>query len=628
MQRENERQKVFSRRAAILGGGKLVLLSALVGRMYYLQVVESERYATLADENRINLRLLPPPRGHIVDRFGREMAVNQQNYRAVLISERTEDAETTLDALSNIIPVGEADRRRILKEIRRKRGFVPITIRENLRWKDVARIEVNIPDLPGVMIDEGQSRYYPYGRETAHVLGYVAAVSENETAGDPLLDLPGFRIGKAGIEKVHDLALRGASGSSQVEVNALGRVIRELNRQEGQPGSEITLTIDLELQRMASDRMGENSGAAVVVDIHTGDVLAMASTPAFDPNSFNNGMSAEEWKGLISNEKSPLTNKAVNGQYSPGSTYKMAVALAALEKGVITPETTFFCSGSVRLGNAEFHCWKKGGHGTVDLKRGIAESCDVYFYETAKRTGIDRIAEMSHKLGLGRPLGLDYPKEHSGLIPDRAWKKKTTGVAWQQGETLVAGIGQGYVLATPMQLAIMTARLANGGYAVVPHLTGAIRADVSAQDAPPGRPNSIGVPPEHLNAVLEAMSDVVNSPRGTARGSRIKEPGFEMGGKTGTVQVRRITKAEREQGVRKNEDLPWKFRDHAIFVGFAPISAPRYAVAVVVEHGGGGSKVAAPIAGDILLEAQRLNAAQPGRTRQVSDAAKGPADNG
>ncbi len=628
MHRENERQKIFSRRAAILGGGKFVLLSALAGRMYYLQVVESERYATLSDENRINLRLLPPPRGHILDRFGREMAVNRQNYRAVLVSERTEDSARTLDALADIIPVGEADRRRIMKEIRRNRGFVPITIRENLRWKDVARIEVNIPDLPGVMIDEGQSRYYPYGRETAHVLGYVAAVSENETGGDPLLNLPGFRIGKAGIEKVHDLALRGAGGSSQVEVNALGRVIRELNRREGQPGSEITLTIDLELQRMATERLGENSGAAVDVDVHAGDVLAMVSTPAFDPNSFNKGMSAGEWKGLISNEKAPLTNKAVNGQYSPGSVYKMTVALAALEKGAITPETTFFCSGSITLGNAKFHCWKKGGHGTVNLLRGITESCDVFFYETAKRTGIERIAEMSRRFGFGRPLGLDYPSEHGGLIPDWAWKKKAIGVPWQQGETLIAGIGQGYVLTTPLQLAIMTARLANGGYAVVPHLTGAIRDGGTLRATPPSQFGVIGVQPGHLKAMTDAMNAVVNSPRGTARRSRITEPGYEMAGKTGTVQVRRITKAEREQGVRKNKDLPWKERDHAIFVGFAPVAAPRYAVAVVVEHGGSGSKVAAPIASDILLAAQRLNAARPGRAQRVSSAPKGPEGRG
>jgi len=606
MHRDPDRHKLFTRRAIVLAGGKAALLSALVGRMYYLQVVESERHATLAEENRINLRLLPPPRGRIVDRSGRPLAINSQNYRVVVVAEQTASVEDTLDALDAIIDISDGERRRVLREIGRRRSFVPVTVRDNLDWQDVARIEVNAPDLPGIAIDVGQSRHYLYDAEFAHVLGYVAAVSEDEMTGDPLLELPGFRIGKAGIEKVYDNALRGTGGSSQVEVNALGRVIRELDRQEGQLGAEVKLTIDLDLQRLASQRLEGQSGAAVVMDVRTGDVVALASTPGYDPNAFNRGLSSKEWRALISNPKAPLTNKAIAGQYAPGSTFKLAVAMAALEKGAITPETRFTCYGRTRLGNAQFHCWKRGGHGTLDLNGAISQSCDVYFYETAKRTGVDRITVMARRFGLGQTLGLDLPGERAGLMPTRDWKLATISTPWQMGETLIASIGQGYILATPLQLAVMTARIANGGRAVTPRLTRMVPegGTEAADELPP----DLGLSPPHLEVVRAGMDAVVNGPRGTARGSAIREKGLEMAGKTGTSQVRRITKAEREAGVVKNEDLPWERRDHALFVGYAPVDAPRYAVAVVVEHGGSGSKAAAPVARDILLAAQKLDA--------------------
>lgn len=592
----------------MLAASNGVLISALAGRLYYLQVLESERYSTLADENRINLRLLAPPRGRIVDRLGRPLAVNRQDYRVFLIAEQANDVESTLRALGSLVEISDSERNRVVKELGRKRKFVPVTVRDGLDWEAVARIEVNSPDLPGISIDEGQSRYYPHGEIAAHLLGYVAAVSETELTGDPLLELPDFRIGKAGIEKVHDLQLRGAGGSSEVEVNSVGRVIRELGRTEGQPGSDITLTIDLDLQRLALDRLEGQSGAAVVLDVHTGDVLAMASTPGFDPNAFNRGLSNEEWQSLISNPRAPLTNKAVAGTYAPGSTFKMVVALAGLEKGVITPDTHFSCFGHLKLGNARFHCWKKWGHGSLDLREALAQSCDVYFYEVAKRTGIDHITAMAKRLGLGHTLGIDLPNERSGLLPDRDWKMAATGTPWQIGETLIAGIGQGYVLATPLQLAVMTARIANGGHAIEPRLTRWVTAPGKQNEKSDETGKALGLVPAHLQVVREGMSRVVNGPRGTARRSAINEPGMGMAGKTGTSQVRRITKAEREAGVFKNEDLPWERRDHALFVGYAPVDAPKYAVAVVVEHGGGGSKVAAPIARDILIAAQRLDA--------------------
>jgi len=616
MHRDSERHKLFSRRALMLGAGQAALLSVLAGRMYYLQVVESQRYVTLADENRINFRLLAPPRGRIVDRHSLPMADNQQNYRVVIIPEQAGNVERTLDLLSLIVPLSGGERRRIRREVKRKRAFVPITVRENLDWSEVARIEVNTPDLPGILIDVGQSRNYTKGAETAHVIGYVAAVSEKDLTGDPLLELPGFRIGKAGVEKIYDLSLRGSGGSSQVEVNALGRVIRELDRQEGQPGNEVRLTIDSDLQHYIVQRLGNKSATVVVMDVHTGEVLSLVSSPSFDPNSFNTGLSQAEWESLISNPKAPLTNKAIAGQYAPGSTFKPTVALAGLEKGAITADTKIHCSGSVKLGNAEFHCWKRGGHGVLDLQGAIEHSCDVYFYEVARRTGIDRISAMARRLGLGSRLGLDLPGEKPGLVPSNKWKLGAVGTPWQLGETLIAGIGQGYILTTPLQLAVMTARLANGGHAVTPRLTMERVTQTGVEPYPDEEAVSIGISPEHLTMVLKGMNAVVNSSTGTARRSRITEQRWRMAGKTGTVQVRRISKAERETGVLKNKELPWKERDHALFIGYAPVDSPRFAVSVVVEHGGGGSSTAAPVARDVLRETQRLAELRPSSGRR------------
>jgi penicillin-binding protein 2 len=587
--------------------------------MYYLQVIESERYKTLADENRISLRLLPPPRGRIVDRHGQLVAINQQNYRVLVVPEQARDVDATLNALAAIIPVTEADRRRILREVRRRRSFVPVTVRENLSWEEVARVEVNAPDLPGVGIDVGQTRFYPHGGDTAHVLGYVAAVSEKELTGDPLLELPGFRIGKAGVERTHDLVLRGVGGSSQVEVNAFGRVIRELSRQEGQPGAEVMLTIDLELQKFVGRRLGDESASAVVLDVRNGEILALVSTPSFDPNAFNRGLTAEEWRGLNNNPLVPLVNKPIAGLYAPGSTFKIVVAMAALERGVITPSQRVFCPGFLELGDAKFHCWKKSGHGAVNLHMGISQSCDVYFYELARRAGIDRIAQMAQRFGLGENLGLDLPGERAGLMPTRKWKLAATGTPWQGGETLIAGIGQGYMLVTPLQLAVMVARLANGGYEVQPHVTRGVKMP-SGGSTSSATFKSLGLNPQHLELVRAGTDAVCNEPTGTAFRARILRKGFEMGGKTGTVQVRRITRTERDQGVRKNEDLPWEERDHALFVGYAPVAAPRYAVAVVVEHGGGGAATAAPIVRDILLDIQQREQSRRGPGTPMTEA--------
>ena len=618
MQRDAERHKQFSRRAALIGGGQLVLFSALVGRMYYLQVIERDQYRLLADENRIDLRLLAPPRGRILDRFGTVLAENQQNYRVQLVAEQTASVAETMDRLARLIPIGEVEYRRVLREVKRKRGFVPVTVSENLSWEQFANVNVNLPDLPGVQPDIGESRHYPEGAALAHVVGYVGEVSEEEQTGDPLLELPGFRVGKNGVERVYDESLRGKAGNSRVEVNAGGRVIRELRREDGRPGDDLVLTPDAELQRYANERLGGESGAAAVLDIHSGEVLALVSTPNFEPNAFAQGIGLKEWRALVDNPRDPLVNKAIAGQYPPGSTFKVAVALAALESGILNAGHRVFCTGSVTLGRARFHCWKRGGHGWSNMLEGIQRSCDVYFYDVAQRIGIDRIAEMARRLGLGSGYGLELPGERPGLIPDRDWKLAVHGVPWQKGETLISGIGQGFVLTTPLQLAVMTARLANGGFAVEPTL---VRRLVRPDEAGGGderaagseagearavaRPPDIGIASSSLAVVLEGMNLVSNHPRGTAYRSRIAEPGFELAGKTGTSQVRRITKAERATRLLKNAEKPWIERDHALFIAFAPVAAPRYAIAVVIEHGGSGSRAAAPVARDILLEAQR-----------------------
>jgi len=605
MYRDYVQFKGFTRRAVLLGGAQLALASALVGRLYYLQVMEADRYKKLSESNRISLRLLAPPRGLIVDRFGKPLAQNKQNYRVVVVAEQTPNLDQTLDALGQIIQINDYDRRRVTKEVSRKRPFLPVTVRENLTWEEVTRVEVNTPDLPGVTIDTGQSREYLLGDAAAHVVGYVGVVAESELSDDPLLEIPGFRIGKNGIEKAYDLALRGKAGTSEVEVNSIGRVIRELDRDEGRPGAQMVLTLDRDLQKFAIDRLGEEAAAAVVMDIHTGGILAMASTPGFDPDIFNQGMTEATWHQLTTDPKVPLGNKAIAGQYAPGSTFKTMVALAALENKVVTPDHRVVCNGAVRLGDAVFHCWKKEGHGSLDMHGGIMHSCDVYFYDVARRVGIDRVAEMARRFGLGSVAGIDLPGERPGLIPDSDWKEAEFGVSWQPGETLVAGIGQGYMLATPLQLAVMAARLANGGNAVVPHLS----HDFVDHDTvrPRGTPAfaPVGVSAASLKVVTDGMTAVVNEAHGTAYAARIIEPGFEMAGKTGTSQVRRISKAERLTGVKKNEDLPWEERDHALFISFAPIDEPRFACCIVIEHGGGGSKAAAPVARDILLETQK-----------------------
>ena len=605
-QQQQSQQKVFTRRVALLGGLQALMVTSLAGRLYYLQVIEGEKYRLLSDENRINHRILFPPRGLIVDRFGIAMATNSPSYRAILVAEQTPNLKATLEAFSAIVPLSERDIAKALKERQHTQEFKPITVKDDLNWEEVNAVELNLPDLPGISIEIDQKRVYPFGGITSHILGYVAVPNEKdvERDPDPLLKQPGFRIGKNGLERQYDTPLRGGAGESQLEVNSFGRVIRELARQEGQPGGDLVTTLDIGLHQFAHQRLSsEMAGAAAVMDVYTGDLLALVSTPSYDPTAFYRGLTTDEWQELSNDIYGPLNNKAVGGQYAPGSTFKMMTALAGLRAGV-SPNDHVYCSGVTVLGSARFHCWKREGHGSLDMTNALKFSCDCYLYEIARRAGIDRIAETARMFGLGNVEGLDLPGEKPGLIPDSRWKKATFGDIWHPGETLIAGIGQGFITTTPLQLCVMAARIANGGYAVKPRLVRRI-ADESQNDEGSAVFPSLELSPDHLKILRTGMDMVSNTERGTAYRSRIDIPGMELAGKTGTSQVRRITMAERARGVLKNDQLPWDRRDHALFIAFAPVHAPRYACSVVVEHGGGGSAVAAPIARDILIECQR-----------------------
>ena len=484
-------------------------------------------------------------------------------------------------------------------------------VRENLGWEEVARLEFNAPDLPGVFIDLGQSRDYPEGDLMSHILGYTGRVADEDLAGrdDPVLQLPTIRFGKKGVERSLEDDLRGRAGAVQVEVNAVGRVVRELDRTEGQPGANALLTIDLDIQRFAAKKMKEHqSGSVVVLDVITGDVIAMVSTPGFDPSTFARGITQGEWRDLLDNPERPLHNKAIAGVYPPGSTYKMVTALAALEAKVIDPWTRLPCPGYLELGNIKFHCWLKGGHGSTNVTEAIAMSCDCFFYEAARRPGIDRMSEMAQRLGFGKVSDLGLPGESAANQPTRAWKQEKVGKAWQHGDTFNLGIGQGYMTATPLQLAIMTARLANGGYEVQPNLllAKATPREELAPPAPRTKPTapSLRLNPQHLALIRQGMSDVVNTGHGTANALRVRQSEFTFGGKTGTAQVKRITEREREMGITQ-ASLPWHLRHHALFVCYGPVDNPRYACAVIVEHGQAGGTTAGPIGRDVLVETMK-----------------------
>jgi penicillin-binding protein 2 len=603
--KEKIREEKFSRRAFVLGAFQGTLVLCLGARLAWLQVAEGKKYKTLADKNRINVKITMPSRGEIVDRFGVPLAVNKQNFHMFVIPEQTHDLGKTLKDLTNVVDLSPEKIKNILEESKKTASFIPIEVMDGLNWQQVSKLEVNITDFPGVEIEEGQLRDYPLADATGHIVGYVGAVAKNEIENDPMFKLPGFRIGKTGIEKSYDKYLRGDSGRDHVEVNVRGREIRRLETFAATAGQRVSLSVDAELQRYCQQRLSEyKSASCTIMDVHSGAIYAMASYPGFDPNLFTGGISAEQWEELLSNPAFPLNNKAVSGQYPPGSTFKMITAMAALEEGIAHAGTIVNCKGSYEYGTDRFHCWKLSGHGITTVTSALMESCDTYFYKLSTDLGIESIAQMARRLGLDQKYDFGLPEERQGLMPTKAWKEKRYGEVWRPGETIVSSIGQGYILATPLQLAVMTSRLVNGGKAVEPWIVGYVDDKKVFNDEWP----SIGLKPSNLRLVKLGMDRVVNNEDGTAYGSRIENPKMAMGGKTGTAQVKRISRYERAQGI-KNEDLAWKYRHHALFVGYAPLNNPRYVCSVVVEHGGGGSAVAAPLAKDILVETQKRDPA-------------------
>ncbi|MGH1367655.1 MAG: penicillin-binding protein 2 [Maritimibacter sp.] len=594
--------RTISRRGLLLGGTQLAFGGILVGRMRYMQVEQADQYRMLADENRINMRLIPPARGLIYDRKGVLLAGNEQNYRIVMVREDAGDVEAVLERLSKLIYLSEEQKADAIEEMRRRSPFVPVTIADRVNWEDVSEVAVNAPALPGVSPEMGLSRVYPLDKDFAHIVGYVGPVSDRDLERlenpDPLLQIPRFQIGKIGVEARLESTLRGRAGTKRIEVNAVGRVMRELGREETTAGANVQLTVNHALQNFAEARLAGESAAAVVIDPRNGDILAAASAPSYDPNKFVRGISYKDYQGLLDDPYRPLPNKCTSGLYPPGSTFKMVTALAALEAGEVDTNEQVTCRGSIELHSRRFHCWRRGGHGRVALVRSLKESCDVYYYDLAQRVGIAGMSAMAKKLGLGVAYDLPLTGVSEGLIPTKEWKLESKGKEWVVGDSINASIGQGFVLSSPLQLAVMTARIAMGNK-IEPRLV----RSVDGVEQPVKGAEPIDISSENLEAVRRGMYEVVNAGGGTGGSSRVVAEGVRMAGKTGTSQVRNITAAERARGVSRNEDLPWERRDHALFVCYAPHDNPEVAVAVVVEHGGGGSTAAAPIARDVLLAA-------------------------
>lgn len=571
----------FERRTFVLGamqGGVGLLLATRLG---YLAVAQNEKYQAASESNRVNLTLIPPRRGWVLDRFGKPLASNRADFRVDLIPDRVVDPDMTLKTLAGLLSLPPDKVRDIRDRLDKARGFQPVEVAASLDWEKFASVSVRLPELPGVIPQKGYSRYYPYGAAVGHMVGYVGAASaeDYEKERNALLVTPGFKIGKDGLEKHFEARLRGVPGARRVEATASGRIVRDLGTREDVPGKPIQLTINAGLQDYAARRIGLESGSVVVMDCETGDILAMASMPSFDPNSFSDGIGRIEWKMLSEDDHVPLRNKVLRGLYPPGSTVKPMVAMAFLEAG-LDPSASVGCGGGLRVGNRVFHCWNRRGHGSVDMAKGIYQSCDVYFYHFAQKIGMDKIAAMARRLGLGQEFPMPYPGQSYGTVPDPAWKRKKYGKEWAVYDTVNATIGQGYMLVNPLQQAVMSARLASGRN-VMPRLLLDNKAPL---------PPSMGFRQDHLDYIHAAMSEVVNG-RGTA--GRAKLPvDVLMAGKTGTAQVVGLNLSNGKSGL-------WKYRDHGHFIAFAPFDKPKYACAVVIEHGG-GSGAAYPIARDVM----------------------------
>ena len=599
MQRDNQHRNAFTRRALLIGAGQLAVFTAIGARLYNLQVSQHGKYALMAKQNAISERLTAPRRGLITDRFGATLAGNQQHWRALFMQALAPDPQAVLDNFTKLVPLSVAERVRITADLADRPGYIPVMLKDYLDWPDMAAIEVNTPNLPGVIVEVGTSRIYPLGPGLAHAVGYVARPNQAEVQAQPVLALPGMRIGRTGVEAAQDLLLRGSPGSVQTETNVHGQVVRNVAENPGTPGQTVTLALDAGLQSLAVHSLTKQAGAAVVLDTQTGEILAMASSPSFDPALFDKGVPTEIWDQWMANPAHPLENKATAGLFAPGSTFKPTAALAAMKKGALTADTILFCPGFLKLGDHIFWCDNHVAHGHITVTTALQVSCDVFFYQVSLMTSIYDLAAMAHKLGIGTDLQLDIPGGAPGLVPTHRWAR-AQGIVWEPGSTVVQGIGQGYTQVTPLALATMIARIASG-VAIGPHITRRIAGALQSGSLPGAWP-ALDIDDRHLAVVRQGLFEVVNTPAGTGYGARLTLPNVQMAGKTGTAQVRDDTGAEK--GVNFNDEtIPWVDRPNALFVAYAPVAAPRYAVAVVVEHGNWGSESAAPIAHDLITYA-------------------------
>jgi len=618
MKRDTKRRPAFTRRAALLGVAQLGIFGAIGTRLYKLQVQEHGKYAMLAQQNSISERLVAPERGLITDRFGVILAGNQQHWRALFMQAEVPDPAAVLDNFAQLVPLSPEERARIETDLGNRPRYIPVLLKDFLEWPEMAAIEVNTPNLPGVIVEVGASRVYPFGPALAHTVGYVARPNLAEAKTDTVLALPGMRIGRTGAEAAQDSSLRGEPGFVQTETNVHGEIVRQVAHDSGTPGEIVTLSLDSGLQSLAVQSLGTNAGAAVVLDALTGEILAMASNPSFDPSLFDKGVPSDVWAAWMADPAHPLQNKATAGLFAPGSTFKPTVALAALKYGSLTADTVLTCSGSFTLGDHQFWCDNHIAHGSITLTTALQVSCDVFFYQVALGVGVDRIAEMAHQLGIGIDLQMDLPNASPGLVPTIAWAA-SRGVHWAPGNTVVQGIGQGYTQVTPIAQATMIARIASG-LAVGPHITRRLGGQLQDGADPSDWP-ALDVDDRHLAIIRQGLFEVVNTPAGTAYNARLMIPNVQMAGKTGTAQVHNNTAAEKQKNFN-DATMAWADRPNGLFVGFAPYTAPRYAAAVIIEHGLWGAQSAAPVARDLLTYAIQNDPA--GRDKplgqQVSDA--------
>ena len=589
----------INRRMFIIVAAKVIVFTGIVGRLFTLQINESKKYLTLSDKNRVREWKLPPERGEFYDYFGKLIAGNQRVYQLHLIPEQVENFKSLTTRLKNILELSDDEYSRILKKKDQIKPWETLIVSENLDWKQFAKVNNYLHELTGVKPVLSVSRYYPYKENLTHIIGYVNQATAEDLENSEQIKskfVPGLKVGKTGLEKTFENELIGTNSIERYEVNAYGKRISQLEFQKGDKGKNIKLTIDADIQNLCNQLLAKKAGSISIMNIFTGEIIAMHSSPSFDPNLFLFGINQDDWQLIRNNPMNPLVNKTISGQYSPGSTIKPIVALSALENKIINKDFKVFCKGKIESYGQTYHCWKKEGHGSVDLKEAMKQSCDTYFYEISRLLGVDRLSVTAKKFGLGNKIVENlFDNEKNGLIPSTQWKKNNLGKNWLLGETMITGIGQGYIQTTPLQLCLMTAQIANGGYKIQPKII----VDNKKQNLLPESSETLFQDQKNIKLIQETMFSSVNEVRGTSYSSRISDPKYQFAGKTGTAQVKRITKLDRELDLDTAE-IPYEERDHALYIAFGPYKSPQYAMSIIVEHGGSGSSAAAPMAKELF----------------------------